>query len=72
MWCAIGIHKEAHVLDWRYFTRTIYCRAFSFAGGGLAAAEKLHDALLRAVVKAPITFFDRVPTGCCPRHQSLP
>lgn len=49
------------------------CRAFSFAGGGLAAAEKLHETLLRAIIKAPISFFDKVPTGtrCTPASMPL-
>ena len=38
-------------------------RAFAFAGGGLAAAERLHDRLLNAIVHAPSSFFDRTPMG---------
>ena len=40
-------------------------RAFSFAAGGLAAAECLHENLLDAVAQAPIAFFDATPTGVC-------
>ncbi len=38
-------------------------RAFSFAAGGLAAAQRLHERLLGAVVRAPLAFFDTTPTG---------
>lgn len=38
-------------------------RAFCFAAGGLTAAQRLHEALLGAVVRSPIAFFDTTPTG---------
>ena len=38
-------------------------RAFSFAAGGLEAAEELHAGLLDAVLHAPVAFFDETPTG---------
>ncbi|GBG77942.1 hypothetical protein CBR_g25873 [Chara braunii] len=38
-------------------------RSFSFAYGGLRAACKLHDHLLRRVVFSPVDFFDRTPIG---------
>ncbi|XP_045447338.1 ATP-binding cassette sub-family C member 10 [Melitaea cinxia] len=38
-------------------------RAFLFAYGGVKAAEKIHKALLKTVVKANIKFFDVTPTG---------
>ncbi len=43
--------------------RAAQVRAFAFAQGGLAAAARLHDALLGAVVAAPAAFFDGVPAG---------
>eukprot|EP00884_Botryococcus_braunii_P005633 jgi/Botrbrau1/15070/Bobra.0286s0003.1 len=38
-------------------------RAFSFAKGGLVAARWLHEMLLWAVIRAPMEFFDKTPTG---------
>lgn len=38
-------------------------RAFAFAQGGLVAAARLHEDLLRAVVAAPAAFFDATPAG---------
>lgn len=41
----------------------VQVRAFSFAAGGLAAAQGLHERLLRAVVRAPTAFYDCTPSG---------
>ncbi|XP_045532531.1 ABC transporter C family member 13 [Pieris brassicae] len=38
-------------------------RAFFFAYGGVKAAERIHKALLKVVVKANVKFFDVTPTG---------
>lgn len=38
-------------------------RAFSFAKGGLVAAEKLHQRLLTSVLQLPVSFFDATPSG---------
>ncbi|XP_073147479.1 ABC transporter C family member 13 isoform X2 [Henckelia pumila] len=38
-------------------------RAFLFAFGGLRAAIRVHDQLLRKLVDAPISFFDQNPSG---------
>ncbi|KZV22614.1 ABC transporter C family member 13-like [Dorcoceras hygrometricum] len=38
-------------------------RAFSFAFGGLRAAIRVHDQLLRKLVDSPIIFFDQNPSG---------
>ncbi len=38
-------------------------RAFTFAVAGMAAARRTHDALLRAVMLAPVSFFDRHAVG---------
>lgn len=38
-------------------------RAFSFASGGLAAAQRLHERLLAAVAAAPAAFFGATPGG---------
>lgn len=38
-------------------------RAFSFAFGGLRAAVKVHDTLLKRLVNAPVQFFDQTPGG---------
>lgn len=38
-------------------------RAFSFAYGGLRAAARLFARLLHRIVRAPVAFFDRTPTG---------
>ena len=40
-----------------------FVRAFSFAYGGLAAAQKLHEQLLAAIVHAPASFFHTTPAG---------
>ena len=40
-----------------------FVRAFSFAYGGLAAARKLHDQLLTAVISAPAKFFQTTLPG---------
>ena len=46
-------------------------RAFSFAKGGLVAAQEMHAALLHAVVRAPLSFFNRTPPGrILNRHAS--
>ena len=41
----------------------VQVRAFSFAAGGLAAAQALHERLLGAVVHAPVAFYDGTPSG---------
>ena len=47
-------------------------RAFSFAKGGLVAAQEMHAALLQAVVRAPLSFFDRTPPGrVLNRHATM-
>ena len=38
-------------------------RAFLFAFGGLCAAKKIHNKLLRSVLKSKIVFFDNTPVG---------
>ncbi|XP_021821855.1 ABC transporter C family member 13 isoform X1 [Prunus avium] len=38
-------------------------RAFSFAFGGLQAAVKVHDTLLKRLINAPVQFFDQTPGG---------
>ncbi|GBF90620.1 hypothetical protein Rsub_03192 [Raphidocelis subcapitata] len=38
-------------------------RAFTFAVAGMAAARRTHDGLLRAVLLAPVAFFDRHAVG---------
>ncbi|KAL8456965.1 hypothetical protein ACS0TY_034986 [Phlomoides rotata] len=38
-------------------------RAFSFAFGGLRAAVRVHDQLLRNLIDAPVSFFDQTPSG---------
>ncbi|CAB4303490.1 unnamed protein product [Prunus armeniaca] len=38
-------------------------RAFSFAFGGLRAAVKVHDTLLKRLINAPVQFFDQTPGG---------
>ncbi|VFQ87273.1 unnamed protein product [Cuscuta campestris] len=38
-------------------------RSFSFAYGGLRAAVKVHDQLLKNLTIAPISFFDQTPSG---------
>lgn len=38
-------------------------RAFSFASGGLAAAQRLHERLLSAVSRAPAALFLMTPAG---------
>nr|QIT08316.1 putative ABC transporter C family member 13 [Siraitia grosvenorii] len=38
-------------------------RAFSFAFGGLQAAVKVHDTLLKKLINAPIQFFYQTPGG---------
>ncbi|KAJ3683780.1 hypothetical protein LUZ60_014007 [Juncus effusus] len=38
-------------------------RAFSFAYGGLKAAIKVHENLLHNLVNAPVSFFDKNPSG---------
>ena len=38
-------------------------RAFSFATAGLIAARELHARMLWAVLRAPIAWFDSVPSG---------
>lgn len=40
-----------------------FVRAFAFAYGGLAAARKLHEQLLSAIVQAPARFFHTTPSG---------
>ena len=40
-----------------------FVRAFSFAYGGLAAATKIHEQLLSAIVHAPAAFFHTTPAG---------
>ncbi|BDA43676.1 probable multidrug resistance-associated protein 7 [Coccomyxa sp. Obi] len=42
---------------------SILVRAFSFASGGLAAAQRLHERLLAAVAAAPAAFFGATPGG---------
>lgn len=46
-----------------YSLITITALGFSFAGGGLTAAETPHSTLLRAFIKAPIKYLDRETTG---------
>ena len=41
----------------------VQLRAFSFAKGGLVAAQEMHAALLGAVVQAPLSFFNRTRPG---------
>eukprot|EP00250_Pteridium_aquilinum_P011989 c20437_g1_i1 orf=297-4817(-) len=38
-------------------------RAFSFAYGGLSAAFKVHESLLKRILAAPVNFFDHNPKG---------
>ncbi|XP_019436154.1 PREDICTED: ABC transporter C family member 13 isoform X3 [Lupinus angustifolius] len=38
-------------------------RAFSFAFGGIQAATKVHNRLLRKLINAPVQFFDQTPGG---------
>ncbi|KAL8042899.1 hypothetical protein ABFX02_09G082600 [Erythranthe guttata] len=38
-------------------------RAFAFAFGGLRAAIRVHDQLLRNLIDAPVSFFDQTPSG---------
>ncbi|KAI3455227.1 hypothetical protein Pfo_011890 [Paulownia fortunei] len=38
-------------------------RAFSFAFGGLRAAIRVHEQLLRNLIDAPVSFFDQTPSG---------
>lgn len=38
-------------------------RAFSFAFGGLRAAVRVHDQLLKNLIDAPVSFFDQTPSG---------
>lgn len=38
-------------------------RAFSFAKGGLVAAQRLHDQLVAALLRLPASFFDTTPPG---------
>ena len=38
-------------------------RAFTFAYGGIAAAKKLHQSLLRSLLNCSISFFDITPSG---------
>lgn len=45
------------------YTSVSQVRAFAFAQGGLVAAARLHEDLLRAVVAAPAAFFDATPAG---------
>ncbi|EIE19385.1 P-loop containing nucleoside triphosphate hydrolase protein [Coccomyxa subellipsoidea C-169] len=40
-----------------------WVRAFSFANGGLVAAQRLHERLLTAVAAAPAAFFSATPAG---------
>lgn len=40
-----------------------FLRSFLFAYGGLRAARRLHDQLLRAVLGAPMAFFEAHPVG---------
>lgn len=55
-WPVLKVHTT-------YSLITITALGFSFAGGGLSAAETLHSPLLRAIIKAPIKYLDREPTG---------
>ena len=41
----------------------VQVRAFSFASGGLVAAQRLHERLLAAVAAAPRAFFGATPAG---------
>lgn len=47
----------------RHSVKRLQVRAFSFAAGGLAAAQRLHERLLGAVVQAPVAFYDGTPSG---------
>ncbi|CAE7935169.1 ABCC13, partial [Symbiodinium sp. KB8] len=38
-------------------------RAFFFAFGGLRGARRMHSSLLQSIMQAPMSFFDRTPTG---------
>jgi len=40
-----------------------FVRAFLFAYGGIQAAKVLHERLLKAILRAPIPFFDTTPIG---------
>lgn len=49
-----------------------FVRAFSFAYGGLAAARKLHEQLLSAIILAPAKFFNTTPAGDALSIATLP
>ncbi|XP_003727446.1 multidrug resistance-associated protein 7 [Strongylocentrotus purpuratus] len=38
-------------------------RAFLFAYGGIQAATMIHDGLLKSILRAPISFFEKTPVG---------
>ncbi len=58
--CDVGL-SEGHTFP--QFVCLVQLRAFSFAKGGLVAAQEMHAALLGAVVRAPLSFFNRTPPG---------
>ena len=37
--------------------------SFTFASGGLSAAKKIHNAMLKNILRAPMYFFDTNPKG---------
>ena len=40
-----------------------FFRAFLFAYGGIVAAKRLHNQVLKAILRAPVSFFDVTPVS---------
>ncbi|MCO5571785.1 hypothetical protein L7F22_025533 [Adiantum nelumboides] len=76
-WLAVWVDKSlatATETDNHFYLKVFLClavanslftaaRAFSFAYGGLSAAFKVHESLLKCILGAPINFFNCNPKG---------
>ncbi|PON89300.1 ATP-binding cassette containing protein [Trema orientale] len=67
-----GTHHKEYSTSFFLAILCIFCvinscltlaRAFSFAFGGLRAAVKVHNTLLKQLINAPVQFFDQTPSG---------
>lgn len=75
-WLSVWVDKTSTITNTTasFYLRVFLCiavansfftaaRAFSFAYGGLSAAFRVHESLLKRIVAAPIYFFDHNPKG---------